>query len=185
VLEWLRAADVSLFRKLNAVWTHPWLDAALPILTDLHKVRPFLYGAVPVLLLWWLYAKRKEAAKALAAAALAVALADSVNHRLLKPSFARSRPTKAGVAAVLRTPEHHGYSFPSNHAANTAAAAHVLLALSPPAGVAAILFALLIGYSRIYVGVHFPADVLAGWLVGWTAGWAVLLAFLRLKLAKK
>lgn len=185
MLEWLRAADAGLFHKLNADWTHPWLDAVLPFVTDLHKVKPFLYGAAPVMLLWWLFAKRKEAVKAIAAVSLAVALADSVNHRLIKPSFARSRPTKAGVAAVLRSPQHHGYSFPSNHAANTAAAARVLLPLSPPVGLAAAALALLVGYSRVYVGVHFPADVLAGWLVGGAAGWLILLVYRRLKLARK
>jgi undecaprenyl-diphosphatase len=184
VLEWLRAADHRLFHLLNAVWTHPWLDAFLPVATDLHKVKPFLLGGVPVAFAWWFHARRMEAVKGVLVAALAVGLADNVNHRLIKPAFARSRPSKAGISVVMRTPQHYGYSFPSNHAANTAAAAYVLRAVSPGLAAAALLVAVVISYSRVYVGVHFPADVLAGALVGCACGWLVLWALRRLKLLK-
>lgn len=186
MLEWLRAADHWLFQKINGAWTHPWLDAAMPVFTDLHTYKVFVWGAAPVLLLWWLHAKRKEALKAILAAGLAVGATDAVNHRLVKPLFARSRPAKAGVLTILRSRPHYGYSFPSNHAANNTAAAVVLRSTaSPPIALAAAVAAFLVCYSRVYVGVHFPSDVLAGALVGALIGWLVTLALRWLKLAKK
>lgn len=185
MLEWLRAADHWLFHKLNGVWTHPWLDTVLPVLTDLHQVRPVLYGALPVALLWWLHAKRGQAVRAVAGVALAVALTDAVSHRLIKPFFARSRPPKAGVEVTLRSRPHSGYSFPSNHAGNTAAAAVVLRSAAPGLSWAAVLLAVAVAYSRVYVGVHFPADVLGGAALGGLIGWGVVLLLRHLKLLKK
>lgn len=82
----------------------------------------------------------------------------------LKNAIARARPQ-------LWTPveAHHTYSFPSGHAMATATLACVLCALAWgtrwrwPVTLAAVGFALLVGVSRVYVGVHFPTDIVAGW----------------------
>ena len=81
-----------------------------------------------------------------------------------------SRPRPALWASIR--PEHT-FSFPSGHAMDTAALATALFFITPPARrkwwLAAPLFALAVGAARMYLGVHYPSDVLAGWssAVGW------------------
>lgn len=182
MLEWLRGLDERLFHDINAVWTHPWLDVLFPILTDLQKVHLFSWVLLPACLLGWLYVKRETALKVIIGVVLVVALTDMVSHRLVKPYFRRSRPQKTGVAVILRTVPHAGYSFPSNHAANAFGAATFLAGAQPPLAVPAFLLAFLVGYSRVYVGVHFPFDVLAGVLLGILMGRLVLWLFRGLRL---
>lgn len=84
--------------------------------------------------------------------------------------YAVQRPRPA-LWASLR-PEHT-FSFPSGHAMDTAALAAALFFITPPARrkwwLVAPLFALAVGAARMYLGVHYPSDVLAGWssAVGW------------------
>lgn len=179
MLEWLRAADERLFHKINAVWTHPWLDAAFPYLTDLHK-RLFFWVAASIGLLAWLQVKKGKALKVLLAGVLSVALMDMTSHRIIKRFFQRPRPQKAGLSVVLRTQPHLGYSFPSNHAANSFAAATVLSAAHPLWAAPAFLGAILVAYSRVYVGVHYPFDVLAGALLGFLMARLVIFVLRRL-----
>lgn len=179
MLDWFRAADHLLLAKINGAWSHPWLDAVLPLVTDLHKIKPLVFGAAPVALIWWLWSTRGQAWRVVAAIALSVALADMVSHRIVKRAFTRSRPTKAGLSVILRTPEHHGFSFPSNHATNMFAAATAGTAAQPALALPLFAFAATVAYSRVYVGVHFPSDVLAGALLGSLLGWLVALALRR------
>ncbi|RMG60977.1 MAG: phosphatase PAP2 family protein, partial [Calditrichaeota bacterium] len=62
------------------------------------------------------------------------------------------------------------WGFPSSHAANAAAAGTVLARMFPRWRWAFALLAGLIGFTRIYVGVHYPGDVAAGFLLGWAVG---------------
>ena len=130
-----------------------------------------------------IYLWRKSPHGALAALLLGASIgaADLISVRLVKPQVARVRPCKAD-------PEHvahpfgcgSGQSFPSTHASDTAAAAAVFSWAAPRLSAAGIALALLVGISRVYLGAHWPTDVLAGWALGAAVGAGlVLLARLR------
>jgi undecaprenyl-diphosphatase len=78
-------------------------------------------------------------------------------------------PVSPGV--MIPDAPTHGRSFPSGHAANNMAVATVLILFFRRAGWLYLPIALLIGYSRIYTGSHWPLDVLAGWSLGVLGGW--------------
>jgi undecaprenyl-diphosphatase len=103
---------------------------------------------------------------------LVVLLAYVTVDLVLKPAIARTRPFETIRDARIVGNRPTTYSFPSGHAASAVAGAFVTTLMAP--GTGAFLWALagLIAVSRIYVGVHFPLDVVAGACVGW--GVAVL-----------
>lgn len=170
-LAWLASVDRWLLMKINRDWTHPSLDALMPLITDIQKVPWFRYGVAPAALGWWLWRGRKHALRVLVVAGIAVAGADVLAYRVIKPWAARLRPARAGAAVELRSPSGGTYGFPSNHAANTGSAAAVLSVAYPAAAPVFAAVAVLMAYSRVYCGVHYPGDVLGGLLIGVAVGW--------------
>ncbi len=86
---------------------------------------------------------------------------------LLKNIVARKRPHDKieSLRILIRRPED--FSFPSGHTSSSFAAAVVLLYTTPNwLGIAALTIAILIAFSRLYLGAHFPSDVLCGALLG-------------------
>ncbi|MEG3791939.1 phosphatase PAP2 family protein [Lysobacter sp. CCNWLW3] len=138
----------------------------------------YLYGVVPfdIVLVLGLSLLRRFREATFAAIALG---GSALLNIAAKQAFARDRPSLWESIA----PEHN-YSFPSGHAMGSATLACVLTLLAwrtrwrwPVAAVMAA-FVLVVGLSRVYLGVHYPSDILAGWSVA--TAWAVavyLLAF--------
>jgi len=165
------SADRWLFVKLNRDWTCASLDALMPVITDLHKLDWFRWGAAPAAAAVWIWREGRRALQILAVAAIAIGAADLVAYRVVKPWASRLRPEYSMLGVVKRAPTGGLYGFPSNHAANAAAAAAVLSVAYPAATFAFAGLAALIGYSRVYVGAHYPLDVLAGFALGAGLGW--------------
>jgi undecaprenyl-diphosphatase len=106
----------------------------------------------------------------------AIGAADLTSVRLLKPLGARQRPCQEfrDVRAPMECGS--GKSLPSTHAADSAAAATVFAWALPRFSALGIVIAVVVGFSRVYLGEHWPSDVVAGWALGIIIG--VLLIFL-------
>jgi undecaprenyl-diphosphatase len=184
---------VALFRTINGLAGNAAVDALFLFLTRIGQGGA-VWLALAVLL--WLGAGRLPGLRRLGAArwrtvgismVVALALAGATESGL-KLLIGRLRPSYAltGVHVIGAAPA--SYSFPSGHALSSFAAAMVLVTalrrlerrrepLAPVAdGLGAMVLATLISFSRIYVGHHFPLDVLAGMLLGLLEGWAVWMA---------
>ncbi len=163
---WLQHLDEVVLHWIHQTWRTPWGDAFFVWITDIgHFTIPLAFAWV---LLFVLGGRRGR----VAAIALGVTLllTDQISSHVIKPWAARTRPCfeVAGVEALVA--QARSGSFPSSHAANMFGAAAVL---SLGAGGFWRLFfvpALLVGLSRIYVGVHYPTDVVGGAVLGIVLG---------------
>lgn len=116
----------------------------------------------------------KKTRKAGAAALFALAIGFVCTNIVLKPLVQRTRPWLVVEGLTVLISEGDPYSFPSGHTCASFAAACAWRPYLPERwGNTAVVFAVLMGFSRLYVGVHFPSDVLAGALVGCLSAWFV------------
>ncbi|MEU5213077.1 phosphatase PAP2 family protein [Streptomyces sp. NPDC020742] len=125
-----------------------------------------LFAAL-MLVAWWRARHRGPDAMARALALPVVVIAAYLLNDLVKSLFAEQRPCRTlSVFTVEACPGPGDWSFPSNHAAIAAAAAVALLLCDRQLGRIAVPAALLMAASRIWIGAHYPHDVVAGLLTG-------------------
>ena len=98
-----------------------------------------------------------------------------LNDLILKPLVARQRPFLEDVSfcsflAEIGLKEPTGYSFPSGHTMSSFIAATIIMHFNKKLGAAAFVLAAMIAFSRLYLYVHFPTDVMAGALIGIAIG---------------
>jgi undecaprenyl-diphosphatase len=162
-----QAVDEAIFRQVHLVWRQPYLDPIFRGLTDPGKL------LLPLLLVligcFWM--KRRRGMIGLLVLAATIAVSDQTSAKFLKPIIQRPRPSVVIADSKPLFGVRGSYSFPSVHATNSFAAALVLDAVFPGARPAFLLAAALVSYSRVYVGDHWPSDVVAGALLGSLIGW--------------
>ena len=134
-----------------------------------------------VLALFWMLMRqnRRHALLVLAMLVLAVLVADQVSSGIIKHLVERLRPTHdpslGNMVHVINGYRGGMYGFVSSHAANSFALATLMALITRHRLVlfSLITWALLQCYSRVYLGVHYPGDILGGIIVGVLAGWLV------------
>ncbi len=181
MLVFLDKLDTSIFFIINRDLQNPFFDWLMPFVTNKENWYP-LFLIIIVGLLW------KGGKKGRIAVALlipVIVLSDQISASLIKPFFDRMRPCEAfrdlnmvHMLIGLKTSP----SFPSSHAANSFAAATFFGHYYPRFKWIYFAIAAVIAYSRVYVGVHYPLDVLAGAILG--AACAMLVYFAYDSLAK-
>ncbi len=171
--------DFSILDSIQQSLRTPFLDNLMLLATHLGDLALIWFIAAAVLIA---SPRRRRYGIALV---VAIVISAALGALVLKPLFGRVRPFEAVGFMGLLIPAPSGSSFPSNHSMVSFAAATVLCCL-PEKGrgvtfvkVAAVCVACLIAFSRIYLYVHFPSDILIGAVLG------VVLGFASLALVKK
>ncbi len=177
------AWDENLFKRINTSHSHA-VDYLMQFLSNKYVWIP-LY----LFLIWKLYRQHQKSIKAaIVYLVLAVIWADQISSSILKPLVKRLRPSHVPeFQSWIHLPDGAGglYGFCSSHAANAFAVAvsFFLLTRSKSMGISLLLWAILISFSRIYLGVHYPLDVITGAFVG-TSGAFILKYVVYDKLVK-
>jgi undecaprenyl-diphosphatase len=167
MVSFLGSLDVALFHLINGQGHNYFFDWLMPFITDLKN---FTY-VLPVLGLWVLVRQKKAGIVFLVFVGLTLAITDQFSSHLLKGLVGRIRPCHVLEGVHMLTDCNTSYSFPSSHAVNIFAA--VFFLSQPFKGFSPLFYgmAAAVGYSRIYLGIHYPFDVIGGAGIGLLIAW--------------
>ncbi len=157
--------DTQFFYLINRDLQNPVFDRIMPIVTQFSSWIPLIV----VLVLYGLKIDCRRTIFTLVFCSLAIIATDWISSGFIKHIWNRPRPCVALEDVHLLVSLKHTHSMPSSHAVNTSCLAtmlYLIYARKPLVLGLGIALSLLIGFSRVYIGVHYPFDVLAGYVFG-------------------
>ena len=176
-MDFLYSIDLAIFYFFNHTISTGFLDKFFSIITDVNK----WYIAYLILAGIAFFKGGTRGKITVIGLILLIIVTDQTGYRLLKESIERLRPCMVLADAFTPVGCAGGFSFPSNHALNNFAAAIFLMRLYPNYKWIFIVVATLVSLSRIYLGVHYPSDVIGGALIGVAFGYLFSIAALKVE----
>lgn len=168
--------DLEILYFFNVTLSSSFLDTAMTFLTNLRNWIP-VYSLAAFFLVW----KYKwRGVRVVLASALLVGVVNIITNVFIKEFFERSRPCAtdavgAQIVGWIRLPDgmRHGFSMPSSHAVNNFAIAIFFSIVFSTRKVMGWVFtiALIVALTRLYLGLHYPSDILAGIIFGIALGY--------------
>ncbi len=162
-MQFIQLVDESILNFIQDNLRCGFLDFLMPILTSLANG-----GAIYIAIAFVMLLIRKTRRNGLMLA-MSLIIGLVVCNLILKPLVARPRPfSDSEIALLIGKPDD--YSFPSGHTTAAFEAATVFMLTNKKAGIVFLIFAFVMAFSRLYLYVHFPSDVICGMIIGTLSG---------------
>lgn len=159
-MNFLNEFELPILRSLHDAVQSGFGDTFFPVITKLGDGGIFWIVLAVVLLC---FRKTRRAGLAMA---ISLVLGLLLTNLTIKPLVERIRPYIVDPSIALLIPPESDFSFPSGHTSTSFECAFALFAYHKKAGTAALVLAAAIAFSRLYLMVHYPTDILAGVAIG-------------------
>ena len=171
--------DKQMMVFFNKTISNPIFDFIMPIITN----QNFLVFSGLVLIGYLAYYGGKRGRITIAVLLIAAGASDALCFQIVKPWVGRIRPSYEFYEYIILLVSKGGkYSFPSNHAANSFVFATVISYFYEKNKTFLYILASAIAFSRVYVGVHYPLDIIFGSIIGYIISWIILSMWVIIKM---
>ena len=160
MLETIQSIDFSILNFIYDNFRCAFLNPIMVLISNLGNGGFIFIVATIILLL------NKKTRKIGLTFAISLIIGFIIVNLIMKPTIARIRPYEINQAVILLSGKMHDYSFPSGHTLAGFEFATAVFLYNKKWGLISYIFALLMGFSRLYLYVHFPTDVICGAILG-------------------